>query len=692
MLLAIALSGRVFTAVNTDILYDEFVYTYFIGDWFANHLWRYLFQLHHMFYPPLSPTFGHPPLGIWLMTPGISLAQSLGLDPLVGTRMVNIVLGLALCILIYYVGKSLFNEKVGLLAATLYALSPQAVAADSRAYLDTTISLFMLGSLFLFYLYASKKRHIYLILSSVVFGLAFLSGLNAIILAFIVPIVCLLLSRNLFRHFALSWRLPSYYAIAGFTAITLWAGFRDVAHVRNILNYWFTEKGPLNYPPLVSMELLLYQLSTVVVILLGIVLVVYVWRIIKGKMEEGHWFIAIPFLSILVFSALFTRSFHHIVPVMPYVFLLVAESVYFILNRTYWRPSYKNALTITWPRAVVISILLILQISAFLSMRPGYSGMYTNAFYNPYLQARGQIGSGQGMRDAAEWVRANVPEGWKINVLGSDWTLHYYLTNDSLDYREIHRGRDGKGIFWNDFPRSADWITVSDLNKSRNPTQVFQSYDVTIIHDSQLYRGSPYLSLYQMLQDRYGEPDLLVYSGYWHRVAVRGYIISNYLTGETGEGIKLVDTESKTGWVTKAIKGNEASISVDTSEYKEGDASLKVDYQLGIIDTWITIQHDLRVTWDLSTEALLRIWVYGDGSRNTLHIDLSDQKSNYSRWSTALYWEGWKLLTLMLDRPDRQIPTTPDMAKVKMLKIGIDGENLEPHTIRIDAIQLYGLR
>ncbi len=87
-----------------------------------------------------------------------------------GVRGLSIVSGIGVILLLYLLGKRLFDQKIGLIAAGIAAISPWGIAL-SRGGFETNFALFLsLTGIYLFIL-AKRSPHIYL-LSAISFGLA----------------------------------------------------------------------------------------------------------------------------------------------------------------------------------------------------------------------------------------------------------------------------------------------------------------------------------------------------------------------------------------------------------------------------------------------------------------------------------------------------------------------------------------
>jgi 4-amino-4-deoxy-L-arabinose transferase-like glycosyltransferase len=504
-LLTLAFVVRIVTALNMDIVYDELHYVYWIGSWFSKHFWEYFFQLQHVIYPPRTPVFANPPFGVWILTVGIFISQNSGHSILLGARIANVIVGVFLCFAVFKMGETLFDRKIGFLAAFFYTLSPQAVAADARAYLDTILSFLTLISLYFFYLYLIKGRNKYLIYSSIAFGLALLTKFNALYLWISILLICLFYIKTSQGNITV-WKV-FLHGIMGITiAIFLWAGLRDIAHINEVIAYRLSPPrgAGLPFDILNPIKLLFFQTSTIMSVLLVVSLLFYASRAIRKDLNLSRIFLLISFLVALIVNGIFASTFHVVVPLLPYLFLLASDTLLSLMTKTCRILTLKRFSRGT----IVVFLLIVSQSIALFSMRIGFAGMYTNIFYS-FAEGQIRVGDGEGMREASEWVRVNVPTGSKILVLGSNWVLHYYLADADTE--------------WKDFPYSAGWIIISEFGRTFNITELIQTYNLIIIHTSFLKQGGIYHEIDLTLQELYGKPDLIVYTNHKHQIAVKGY-------------------------------------------------------------------------------------------------------------------------------------------------------------------------
>lgn len=105
---------------------------------------------------------------------------------LIGARLVNVVLGTIGVAGIYYLGKALYNEKAGLVAAALLSVSPQFWFLNERALMETPEVVFMILTMALFYFGIEKENKYALWASGAAAALGYLSRMSA---GFLIPII-----------------------------------------------------------------------------------------------------------------------------------------------------------------------------------------------------------------------------------------------------------------------------------------------------------------------------------------------------------------------------------------------------------------------------------------------------------------------------------------------------------------------
>jgi len=127
-----------------------------------------------IWYDPLSNLFisltdGQQPLFIWLTSLAYGLGQA---NYLFWGRIISVLSGLASMFLLYRIGQKLWHQRIGLIAATFYLISPFALWYDRLAIKDSFL-LFL--AILLIFLSLGKLDKIKVLFSGLVLGAALLT-------------------------------------------------------------------------------------------------------------------------------------------------------------------------------------------------------------------------------------------------------------------------------------------------------------------------------------------------------------------------------------------------------------------------------------------------------------------------------------------------------------------------------------
>lgn len=109
---------------------------------------------------------GHPPAYVYFSMPFIAIFGATD----IGIRLLSVISGMGIVLLIYLLGRKLVNEKTGLFAAGLVALSPWDIHL-SRIGFETHFALF-LTTLGVYLFLKAKDKHLMLVFSALSFGVA----------------------------------------------------------------------------------------------------------------------------------------------------------------------------------------------------------------------------------------------------------------------------------------------------------------------------------------------------------------------------------------------------------------------------------------------------------------------------------------------------------------------------------------
>ncbi|MBE0477714.1 glycosyltransferase family 39 protein [Candidatus Aerophobetes bacterium] len=134
------------------------------------------------------------------------------------TRITSSLFGMTHVVLVYFLGRVLFNKRVGFFSALILATSLQFIVQSRLALVDVPLSFFISLSFLFFYLgYTNPDRRNYYILSAASMGFATLTkGPIGFLLPGFIILIYLTLTRNLHRLKAMRvpWMVLIFLAIA----------------------------------------------------------------------------------------------------------------------------------------------------------------------------------------------------------------------------------------------------------------------------------------------------------------------------------------------------------------------------------------------------------------------------------------------------------------------------------------------
>ncbi len=142
-----------------------------------------------------KPLFKHPPL-----FPGlISLAYNMFGRTYFTAFKVSLLFGVMLIGLAYMLGRTLFDEKTGLISAFLMAIEPMNWIISQKIWMETTLSFFTVLAVCLFALAVKKDKGYLMIASGIAAGCAALTKYPGILATAIIFTYAAVADRKLFR-------------------------------------------------------------------------------------------------------------------------------------------------------------------------------------------------------------------------------------------------------------------------------------------------------------------------------------------------------------------------------------------------------------------------------------------------------------------------------------------------------------
>lgn len=174
---------------------------------------------------------GKPPLYFWLMAVSY---QVFGVSNF-STRFWSAIFGVLSCVVMFYLGKKLFNRVVGFLSVIVLSTFFSFYAFATHAMLDVPLIFFMLTSIFLFLLSeGSEKGKAFIILSGLAFGLALMTKqTNALLIPLILGFFVVLSRRSIRSLF--SRRFAIFLGVGAFV-VSPWLVYMVLQYGQSFLH------------------------------------------------------------------------------------------------------------------------------------------------------------------------------------------------------------------------------------------------------------------------------------------------------------------------------------------------------------------------------------------------------------------------------------------------------------------------
>jgi len=279
---------------------------------------------------------GKPPLNMWLM----SLAyQVLGVSNF-SSRLTSAIFGSLSIVLIFYLGKKLYNGYVGFLSAFVLGTFTTFYVFARRAMTDVPLVFFIMASLYFLVLSEkSQKSNRCLALCGLFFGLAFLTKQVGALLIPLIVIAYLTVTSGSIRfvftkRFALFWGVglliifPWFiYMVASFSSefwqlYLMYSGFN-----RTFSPLEGHEGGYLFYFSYLAINEKLW------VILLPFSVGLCIFKAVVKKTKADTLLVLWIAVVFLVFTFAQTKLSYYILPVFPAFAISISNLLYQFLNR-----------------------------------------------------------------------------------------------------------------------------------------------------------------------------------------------------------------------------------------------------------------------------------------------------------------------------------------------------------------------
>jgi len=175
------------------------------------------------------------PFYYYLMLPFLWIFN---LDP-VGPAVMVALFGIATVFLVYWVGKDFFNEKVGLLAASLYAISPLVIIHSRSSWNPNVLPFFSLLLIYILKKAVEKKCWFYYLGVGILFGITLQLHYLALFLGPVI-LTFLLIFSPLKKDFKF-YLLVFWGFLIGWFPFLLFELRHQFVNLKNL--YWFLSSG-----------------------------------------------------------------------------------------------------------------------------------------------------------------------------------------------------------------------------------------------------------------------------------------------------------------------------------------------------------------------------------------------------------------------------------------------------------------
>jgi hypothetical protein len=298
--------------------------------------------------------------------------------------------------------RDMFGDIAGLFAAGMYAFSPNLLAHGILVTTDVPLAVFTVLTLYLFW----KGRDLY---TGLAIGAAMACKFSGAFLPIVVTILCLARDR---RHGGRRLIIIGAAALAVIEASFLFSE-SPLQYFRNAT--WVNVKRQANYPYYLFGELKLggwwYYFpvafvlkATIPTLLLIIAAGVEAVRGWINRWGEGILAAAIAVYMIVITIGAVPIGFRYLLPILPLIFV--------------WTSRIVPRLATTRSGIGILVVLLIWQASASIRSFPNYIPYFNElaggAAAGPAFLDDSNIDWGQGVKQAAEYVRANHLENVRL--------------------------------------------------------------------------------------------------------------------------------------------------------------------------------------------------------------------------------------------------------------------------------------
>ncbi len=279
---------------------------------------------------------GKPPLNMWLMSLSY---QILGVSNF-SSRLVSAMFGSLSLVLIFYLGKKLYNGYVGLLSAFVLGTFTTFYMFARRAMTDVPLVFFIIASLYFLVLSEKpQKSNRYLALSGLFFGLALMTKqVGALLIPIIILAYLTVTSRSI--RFVFTKRFALFWGV-GLLIISPWLTYMASSFSAEFWQSYIMYSGfNRTFSPLEGhQEGYLFYFSYLAineklwVLLLPFAVGLCAFKAVVKKAKADTLLILWIAVVFLIFTFVQTKLFWYILPVFPAFAISISSLLYQLLNK-----------------------------------------------------------------------------------------------------------------------------------------------------------------------------------------------------------------------------------------------------------------------------------------------------------------------------------------------------------------------
>ena len=308
----------------------------------------------------------------------------------VAARAVPAIFGVLTILITYFIGKTLYNKKVGLVSALVLAFLPYHIIITRQALVDVPLSFFFILTLFFMarYVRGSQNNRLWVYLIGLSSGLSFISKEVGIV-TLVMSILYMTLIRRLDIKNLVILGVSFLLATSPF-----WIPMIVIDDARNLtFTYlkWQSERLP-NYP--LDFYAGILSINALGVVLSGLCILSTIYAFMtKGFHKPSVLLLVWIAVPLLVFQLLPTKGFYFMVSLIPSFVIL---GISFLFGN--WMSRIPNSSIL---RLVLVPIILLSTgpvISYFMTGEAHYQQNVAGSGGEPY------------MREAAVWIRDNTSQ------------------------------------------------------------------------------------------------------------------------------------------------------------------------------------------------------------------------------------------------------------------------------------------